>query len=122
MIFISESRLVFKVKVNGIDKVVNFSEQGATSSSSTYETDKPEVITAIRSHKFYRDGKIREIDQPKPEVPVEVSDEILEFASFSQLKVYLKKNFGADAQNLKTPPQVKKFAREHGVNYRFSEL
>lgn len=121
MIFISDSRLVFKVNVNGVDKVVNFSEQGATSTASTFETEKKEVIAAIRSHKFYREGKIRELDMPKPEAPAEVSDEILEFASFSQLKAYLKKTFGAEAQQLKTPAQVKKFAIDNGVNYRFTE-
>lgn len=123
MIFISESRLIFKVQVNGVDKLVAFSEPG--NGNSTFETNKREVAEAIRKHKFYRQGKIREFgslpDEAAPAPIVKDSEEILEFGSFSQLKSYLKKTFGDEAKSIKTPAQVKKFASDKGVSYRFTE-
>ena len=141
MIFISDSRLIFKVNVRGTDKLVVFSEPGV--GRSTFESNDRDVVDAIRRHKFHRQGKIREMGaEPEPTVEASVateqpetstdtsqellefgsySQELLEFGSYSQLKQYLRKQFGIDANQLKTPPQVKKVAREKGLNYRFTE-
>ena len=132
MIFICDSRLIFKVKVRETEKLVVFSEPGL--GRSTFETDDRDVVDAIRRHKFHRQGKIREMGKEpaalvaeattttiEQEQPSTESHELLEFASYSQLKVYLRKQFGIDASKLKTPPQVKKIAKEKGINFRFTE-
>ncbi len=131
MIFISDSRLIFKVNVRGTDKLVVFSEPGV--GRSTFESNDRDVVDAIRRHKFHRQGKIREmgaepeptveasVATEQPETSTDTSQELLEFASYSQLKQYLRKQFGVDANQLKTPNQAKKVAREKGLNYRFTE-
>ena len=122
MLFTSESRMVFQVLIGGQYRVVEFSEQGNTGMSSTFRTDNEDVIAAIRKHRYYLQGKIREHADPKPKEKPKVV-EALEISSYSQLKSYLRKTFKDDkrATKIKTPEQVAAFAKEKGVVYRFVE-
>ncbi len=152
MKFICESQLIFKVRVGGIEKVVRFSEPNSNNSTTVFMTQDKALIMAIRGHKFYKMGKIREVKQPgevidhigaqvaktlfppksapitvpakdipalvkQPEPPAKV----MNFESFSQLKNYLKKTYGQEAANLKTAPQVAKFAKEKGIAYTYNK-
>jgi len=125
MLFYSNSRLIFQIVLNGQYRLVEFSEAGANSRCSTFRTREKSVIDAIRRHKFFRQGKIREENDEPPvkEVEKKKPEVILEFASYSQLKSYLRKNFKGDpkAAKLKTPQDAAKFAKENGVEYRFVE-
>ena len=125
MLFFSESKLVFQVVIGGRYCIVEFSDSAANHRLSTFQSKDENVIDAIRRHKFFRQGKIwcKEepvvVEPPKEEQP----EQVLEFGSYSQLKSYLRKTFKGDpaASKLKTPAEVSKFAREKGVNYRFTE-
>ncbi len=121
MLFLAESRLVFHVAVGGVSKVVDFSE-GGEGMPSIYRTDDEAVIAAIRSHRYYRQGKIMEREDAvtASQQSGQGDDDVLDFTSYTQLKAYLKKTFKDDARvtKIKTPEQVKEYAREKGVNWR----
>ena len=147
MVFVSDSMLVFQIHVGGVNKVVEFSER-SIDGLSCFRTDKEDVAEAIRRHKFFRIGKIRECgDNPtskpfgksqgtvaaKPaenaagtaaeESAGNADDSVMEFTGFSQLKSYLRKTYKDDpaAKTLKTPKSVSEFAKAKGLSYRFIE-
>lgn len=115
--------MVFQVLIGGQYRIVEFSEQGNSGMPSTYRTDDENVIAAIRKHRYYLQGKIREHASPEAKRTETVSEDVLDFSGYSQLKSYLKKTFKDDkrAQKIKTPEQVAAFAKEKGVSYRFVE-
>ena len=150
MKFICESQLIFKVKVGGTEKIVRFSEPNSGNSTTVFVTSDKALMTAIRGHKFYKQGKIREMRQPgdviddavqtaqtsskqvqakaperKAEAAVVAQPEeqtsVLNFESFSQLKNYLKKTYGQEAAGLKNVAQVAKFAKDKGIAYTYNK-
>ena len=120
MMFCCDNMLVFNISVGGCQKRVEFSE-AQPGVSSKFMTNDEAVVEAIRKHKFYRQGKIWECETPKPKAVTATDAVIQEFPGYSQLKAYLKKTYGDEAKSIKTPEQVKKFAEEKGVLFRFSE-
>jgi hypothetical protein len=120
MMFCCENQLIFRITVGGRPKLVEFSE-AQPGVSSKFMTDDEAVIESLRKHRFYRSGKIWEFETPKPKQVVQQDATIMEFAGYSQLKAYLKKTYGDEAKSVKTPEQVKKFAENKGVLFRFSE-
>ena len=122
MLFTATSRMVFQVLIGGQYRIVEFSEQGNSGMPSTYRTEDENVIAAIRKHRYYLQGKIREHASPEAKRTETVS-EVLDFSGYSQLKSYLKKTFKDDKRSakIKTPEQVAAFAKEKGVSYRFVE-
>lgn len=142
MIFVSDSMLVFQVMVGNVNKVVEFSER-SPEGLATFSCDQDDVIEAIRRHKFYRIGKIREYEtrgknQAKAanmpastpageatgtEAAENSGEQVMEFSGFSQLKSYLRKTYKDDpaAKTLKTPNSVSEFAKAKGLSYRFIE-
>lgn len=120
MMFCCDNQLIFNVSIGGRTRCVEFSE-AQPGVSSKLLTDDEKVIEAVRKHKYYRQGKIWEVETRKPK-KAEVADaHIQEFAGYSQLKSYLKKTYGEEAKGVKTPEQVRKFAEEKGILFRFSE-
>ena len=125
MLFTATSRMVFQVLIGGQYRIVEFSEQGNSGMPSTYRTEDENVIAAIRKHRYYLQGKIREHASPEAKRTEKkaVSEDVLDFSGYSQLKSYLKKTFKDDKRSakIKTPEQVAAFAKEKGVRYRFVE-
>lgn len=122
MLFISEHRLIFKVTISGTEKLVAFSEPNVNNTVTTFRTDDDAVIAAIRRHKFYRDGKIREKAEPKPVKAAKPKQaEKMMFDSFTHLKNYLIKTYNATAKEVKTPKQAEAFAKAHQLDYAFPE-
>ncbi len=138
MIFISDSMLVFQVMVGNVNKVVEFSER-SPEGLATFSCDQDDVIEAIRRHKFYRIGKIREYEPrgknqakaaaipaakaTEAETAENSGEQVMEFSGFSQLKSYLRKTFKDDpkTKTLKTPKQTADYAASKGITYRFTE-
>lgn len=129
MIFSSEKQLIFKVSIGeGAERLVVFGESHP-GDPSTFVTHDASVIGAIRRHRFYKQGKIREYgSEPAeavaaaptttntPQTAPEEKD-VLRFSNFSQVKAHFKKTYGAEAKALKTPAQVEAFAKRVGVVY-----
>lgn len=133
MLFFANTRLGFYVNVGGVNLMVEFSEanQGVP---HTFRTNDAVVINAIRKHKFYRQGRITERleesdlvkeKEPSPSSTITseetaVSDEVLEFNSYTALKAYLKKTYKGDeaVNKIKTPVQVKNYADSKGLAFR----
>lgn len=133
MLFSSEKQLIFKVRIGGTaERLVVFGESHP-GDPSTFQTNDASVIAAIRRHRFYKDGKIRESGkEPEPisneqattpisneplKVNNEESEAVLTFSNFSQAKSYFKKTYGVEAKSLKTPHDVTSFAKSKGVVY-----
>lgn len=140
MLFSSEKQLIFKVRIGGTaERLVVFGESHP-GDPSTFQTNDASVIAAIRRHRFYKDGKIRESGkEPEPikheeltinngqaatpinNDPLKVNNEepetVLTFSNFSQAKSYFKKTYGVEAKSLKTPHDVTSFAKSKGVVY-----
>lgn len=130
--------LVFQVMVGNVNKVVEFSER-SPEGLATFSCDQDDVIEAIRRHKFYRIGKIREYETrgknqakaaaipaakaTEAETAENSGEQVMEFSGFSQLKSYLRKTFKDDpkTKTLKTPKQTADYASSKGITYRFTE-
>lgn len=142
--------MIFKVRVGGTEKIVRFSEPNNNNSTTVFLTSDKALIAAIRGHKFYKQGKIREMREPgdaiddavqtaqaadkktRSEAPArkavaavvkepEEQSGVLNFESFSQLKNYLKKTYGQEAAGLKNVAQVAKFAKDKGIAYTYNK-
>ena len=127
MLFYSESKLIFQIVVGGQYRIVEFSDSNVESRSCVFRTDNKDVIKAIRNHKFYRKGKIREQEEPKEpkkQVKKPVDEGMKEFSSYSHLKAYLRTAYKNDpaVKKIKTPEDVAKYAQGIGLSYRFVEV
>lgn len=135
VIFNCASQLVFKVKVNGRDMLVSFSDSGTA--VSQFATENSDVAAAIRRHKFYREGRISEETVPGNGVDTslagketsasaensaaEEEGDVMEFPNFTALKEWMKKEYPEIAGRLRSRDVVMKTASDLGLRFRIVE-
>ncbi len=120
---------MFQIVVDGSYRLVEFSEPGILG-ASTFRTTDERVISAIKRHKFFRQGKIWMDDdgcdpvktsQEEEKRKKEKEEEVQDFKSYSHLKSYLKRTFKDDpgVKKIKTPEDVTRYAKQKGMSFRF---